>query len=420
MGSADSAASVRSRIAVDIGSTVIKIARVGGDGELREQTLHGRDFDAGIARQVQGLLDSLGAIRDDDVLVCSSANGGLRVGIVCLTPMFSGATLRNQVLLAGGNPLFVYGLDEVPSSVPAVDVLLVGGGIDCDDAAPLRARLDRFDHRRYRYGTLVYAGNAALAGDFRRVHPHATVIANPLRDGLAGRSLTVFESLRRAYLDDLVHKEGISELRPSLARGIRPTPEVVSRGFLCALQNRSSIKIAGACILMDIGGATTDFHYTVEIVSDDSEQRPVEGSSVARYVFVDLGVVASRDSTLLQLRSHPRLYEFLSRTMGGDVQDAYQLLREGEYAPSSELLSYACVFLGLDRFAQGHGPGLPKASLGKVAELILSGGAAQMLDPDVVRRLFELLAPTARPEVLIDRRYQIWVDGITWTDDAPH
>ncbi|MCK6430966.1 MAG: glutamate mutase L, partial [Burkholderiaceae bacterium] len=301
-----------------------------------------------------------------------------------------------------------------------VDILLVGGGIDCDDADPLRARLGRFDHRRYRYETLVYAGNAALADDFLRAHPHATVIENPMREGLAGRSLTVFEALRRAYLDDLVHKEGISELRPSLARGIRPTPEVVSRGFLRALQNRSSIKIAGACILMDIGGATTDFHYTVEIVSDDSEQRPVEGSSVARYVFVDLGVVASRDSTLLQLRSHPRLYEFLSRTMGGDVQDAYQLLREGEYAPSSELLSYACVFLGLDRFAQGHGPGLPKASLGKVAELILSGGAAQMLDTEVVLRLFELLAPTARPEVLIDRRYQIWVDGITWTDDSPH
>ncbi|MDL1859448.1 hypothetical protein FBR04_00270 [Betaproteobacteria bacterium PRO7] len=419
MGPADSAGSLRSRIAVDIGSTVIKIARVQADGGLQEQTLHGRDFDAGIARQVEGLLDALGVVRDDDVLVCSSANGGLRVGIVSLTPLFSGAALRNQVLLAGGNPLFVHDLDEAPSSVPAVDILLVGGGIDCDDADPLRDRLNRFDHRRYRYGTLVYAGNAALADDFVRTHPGAAVIPNPLRDGLAGRNPTVFEALRRAYLDDLVHKEGISELRSSLARGIRPTPEVVSRGFLRALQNRSSIKIAGACILMDIGGATTDFHYTVEIVSDDSEQRPFEGSSVARYVFVDLGVVASRESTLLQLRTHPRLYEFLARTVSGDVQDAYRLLREGEYAPSSALLSYACVFLGLDRFAQGHGPGLPKASLGKVAELILSGGAAQMLDPEVVLRLFALLAPTARPEVLIDRRYQVWVDGITWTDDAP-
>jgi predicted NBD/HSP70 family sugar kinase len=108
MGSADSAAGPRPRIAVDIGSTLIKIARVRGDGELQEQTLHGRDFDAGIARQVESLLDSLGAIRDDDVLVCSSANGGLRVGVVCLTPLYSGATLRNQVLLAGGKTLCSY------------------------------------------------------------------------------------------------------------------------------------------------------------------------------------------------------------------------------------------------------------------------------------------------------------------------
>ena len=73
--------------------------------------------------------------------------------------------------------------------------------------------------------------------------------------------------------------------------------------------------IAGACILMDVGGATTDFHYTVEIIREDSENWPSLGSSSARYVFTDLGIVASRDSTLLQIRSHPRLYDFLSRIL---------------------------------------------------------------------------------------------------------
>jgi hypothetical protein len=131
------------------------------------------------------------------------------------------------------------------------------------------------------------------------------VVANPLADTLSSRSNSVFEVLRRAYLDDLIYKEGVSELGSHLSQGIRPTPEVVSRGFQRALLKRSSLEVVGACILIDVGGATTDFHYTVEIVREDSDNRPAEGASVARYVFTDLGIVASRDSTLLQLRGDP-------------------------------------------------------------------------------------------------------------------
>ena len=52
-------------------------------------------------------------------------------------------------------------------------------------------------------------------------------------------------------------------------------------------------------------------HYTVEIVLDESDDRPLAGSSIARYVFTDLGIVMSRDSTLAQMRNHPRIYDFL-------------------------------------------------------------------------------------------------------------
>lgn len=92
------------KLAVDIGSTVVKVARLGVDDALISQNHYPRDVEAGIARQVESLLDSEGNVDDADVLVCSSANGGLRVGIVALTSQFSGSVARNQVLLAGGNP----------------------------------------------------------------------------------------------------------------------------------------------------------------------------------------------------------------------------------------------------------------------------------------------------------------------------
>lgn len=416
----DTAASIaclQGRVAVDIGSTVVKIARLDGQGGLTSQEFHPRDFEAGIATQVMTLLTQAGIDpRNELVWACSSANGGLQVGVVCLSAGFSGMTLRNQVLLAGANPVYVQSLDEAKGDSRRVDLLLVGGGIDDEDALPMRSRLARFDASRYPHGALVFCGNRYLAPEFKLRYPNATVIANPQGESLSSRAGSVFETVRRAYLDDLVFKEGVSELPPALAHVIRPTPEVASRGFLRSVMNQSSLAVVGACVALDIGGATTDLHYTVEVVADDSPVRPASGVSVARYVFTDLGVVASRDTLMLRLRNHAQLYEFLVAMLGEEVREVFAGLREGEHVPSPSLLAYGCLFMALDRFVHGDGPGLPKARLDLMAQLILTGGAAQTLDEAVVGRIVRMmLAPEApAPLVQIDRRYEIWVAGITW------
>ena len=407
------------RVALDIGSTVIKVAMVNEAGSLVSQRFYSRDFDAGIVRQVESVLESLSLSPDSaDVQVCSSANGGLRVGIVCLTRRFSGAVLRDQALLAGANPIFLHSFDEEPKHPSYADILLVGGGIDCEDAWPMRERLHHFDPERYRYTTLLYAGNKYLAGEFCRRFPSAVVVSNPLSHSLVRSNHSVFATIRRAYLDDLVYKEGVSELRGNLSIGIRPTPEVVSLGFQCAVLNRSRIEVIAPCLLLDIGGATTDLHYTVEILKDNNGARPVPmaGTSVGRYVFTDLGIVASRDSLLLQMRSHPRLFEFLSTVLTDDVTETYRLFREGDYQPSAEVLAAACLFLALDRFALGHGPGLSAGDLAQLAQLILTGGGAQVLTEVMAERIAGLLLPkSSKPAILIDRNYQVWVEGMTFT-----
>lgn len=411
-------------MALDIGSTVIKFARLDGKGGLLSQDFYPRDHEAGIAKQVRSLLKELKIDpAQQPMLVCSSANGGLRVGIVALSPLFSGTALRNQVLLAGANPEYVYPFDNSQGDTRRVDILLVGGGIDEADAGPAAIMLEKFDPLNYRFGALVYCGNKYLASRFQQKFPHARIIDNPQGETLSSRVGSVFESVRRAYLDDLVFKEGISELPEPLGHAIRPTPEVASRGFLRSVSNQGSFTIVGTCLALDIGGATTDLHYTVELIDEASDVRPASGVSVARYVFTDLGIVASRDTLMLQFRSHPQLYELLTAALPDasvpQVREVYAALREGEYQPSAMLLSYACLFVALDRFAQARGPGLPKANLGKLAQLILTGGAAQTLDEAVVARLLALLLPhgVSVPLIQVDRRYEIWVAGITWSED---
>lgn len=406
------------RVAIDIGSTIVKVAEIGNHGELLKQDFHDRDFALGIEKQVWSILEQLP--KETETLICSSANGGLRVGIVCLSKHFSGSVFRNQVLLAGASPIFVRDYDETGGDLRPVDILLLGGGIDCPDTKPLEIRLDSFRAEEFRYGTLIYAGNSHLADRVVMKYPGTVVVENPLSDGLRGKTSFVSRALRDAYLDDLVHKEGISDLRDRISKPIRPTPEVVNRGFHRVVSNRSELKAGGPCILIDIGGATTDVHYTVEIVCDDSPDKYAAGTSVARYVFTDLGIFASCDTTLLQIRTHPRIFEFLTRVLDGEVRDTYRLLREGEYTLSAELLSYACLFLALDRFAHGKGPGLPTVDLDRVAQIILTGGGAQGLDDAILARIVRLFVSDDRnqPEIMIDRLYRIWAEGITWSVDA--
>src|SRR5205085_1574045 len=114
-----------------------------------------------------------------------------------------------------------------------------------------------------------------------------------------------------------------------------------------------------------------------------------------RFVFTDLGIVASRDSLVLQLRHHPRLYEFLGCVLGSAGAATYQAAREGEWEPTPTLLSYGCLFVSLDRFSQGRGPGLPTADLGRIAQVILTGGASQTLEEAVIARVLGLFRSAA-------------------------
>lgn len=402
-------------VAVDVGSTIVKIASVDETGKVTSQQFFERDFERGILKQISQLFERLRIDASSPaVAICSSANGGLRVGILCLTQSISGAVLRNQALLAGANPLFVKSLNDSVVDPQTIDVLLVGGGIDCADIAPLAKQIKQISPGEYAPNSIIYCGNKYARPLISELYPEARFIDNPCATAIDKVENTVFVALRNAYLEDLIYKEGVSELAKRFSCSVRPTPEVVSHGFYKAVSNLVDRGISGTSVMMDIGGATTDLHYTVEIVRDDSPNRPAFSSSIARYVFSDLGVSASIDSTVLQLRRNPRTFEFLNCVLSSGINDYYRLLREGEKEPDAEIAAYACIFLALDRFTTGNGPGLPTADLGRLERLVLTGGASQSLDTAVVARLVGLFTPTSfdSAAVSIDNEYRFWIDGI--------
>ena len=132
------------RICVDVGSTFTKAAAIGPAGEVlalaQHVTTSGTDVLEGLDAAVGGL--GMGAVPDADVLVCSSAGGGLRLAVVGHERVISAEAGRRVALSAGARVVGVSAGMLDPAAVAELqaaspDVLLVVGGTDGGDAEVL-------------------------------------------------------------------------------------------------------------------------------------------------------------------------------------------------------------------------------------------------------------------------------------------
>ena len=400
---------------VDIGSTMVKVAKLDGDDTISEYEFHKRDYESSIYDQISGLLDLYRSGNPNDRFrICSSANGGLRLGIVCLTKRFSGNVAKNLALAAGGNVVFTSYLNgDEQGNLPSVDALIVTDGIDCPDVPMMRARLAKFDSSSYDYQTLIYAGNRYLANEFFRRNPEAVIVSNPVGDDLEIGSEELLEKIRALYLEDIVQKQGISKLQPFSEVPIWPTPAVVNLAYDNIARNGSNLKYPVPCIAVDIGGATTDIHFGLEVVNGTGPERMDGYRSCNRHVFTELGVFASKESAITRLSQNDRLYEFFRVLHGANASRSYADFREGMM--DDDLLFYACFFLALDSLSSKRDKNSPSLHIGKINSIVVTGGASQRVERETLSGLTKLFLPKSREtgiEIFTDERYEVWVDGM--------
>jgi hypothetical protein len=409
------------QVLIDIGSTVVKVVELDDRGGVAAHRFLDRNYDIEICDQVMPVLRDYRA-RDPGCRfrICSSANGGLRLGILALTERFSGRTTMNLVQAAGGNVLFVHVLGRPAEAVEPVDVLAVVGGVNGPDMPRLKAKLARADLSAYRFKTLLYAGNRHLYAEFAARHPQAVRVENPQGSGLKLGSEALLDWVRRLYLEDLIDTQGVSRLQPLSEVPIWPTPGVVNAA--CERSHEGGVLSAfpPPILLVDIGGATTDVHFTQDLVDTSDGGRAGGFRSSNRHVFTELGVFASRKSTEGRLASDGRLYEFLQAVYAGDASRRYAELKEGEVG--EDLLFYACFFLALDRMTRDGPVLVPRLAVAKAKSIVITGGASQRVDPAVLARILALLVGARASKAVrffLDRDYRIWVDGLKGLDSRP-
>ncbi|HEU5270586.1 MAG TPA: glutamate mutase L, partial [Jatrophihabitans sp.] len=304
---------------LDIGSTDSKWCIASQDGRPGPVSRQPCQPDVPAAQQAAAIAERHPGL---PLRVCSSAPGGLRVGLLGLTDRYSLTAGRRAVLAAGGRLSYARLLGMAGSPVPEqpVAVLVLVGGTDRGELRQLSAALAGLRPDDYPHAILVWAGSVAAEPEFALQHR----VSNVQDDQLCPTPTGLADLLRRLYADALDRFDG----------PVLPTSQAVGR----ATDELATDELAtgGQPVLVaDLGGSSTDLHYR-------------SSDRTGRQLFPHLGLAGSRPALAARIAEEPLLYELVRAIEPADPRALYQRLRAAEQdALSGAVGALACLFAAL-------------------------------------------------------------------------
>ncbi|WP_456451550.1 glutamate mutase L [Hydrogenimonas sp.] len=387
------------KLLIDIGSTYFKLS---SEGTVRH---YFRDFTRPI---FDDLMDKCGDIvaryHPEEIQICSSANGGLSTLILGLSDSFSLRYTVNIAFNSGINIIDTVLLPQIESATPPlerVDVVILVGGIDGVGGIFDEKVVDFL--QRTAYNNIVYVGSDADRAFLESRLPNLVVLENIITDRLKMNEKALKTYLTDLYQADIMGKEEIKRFYEITANQIYSTPYIVNR----ALPHISErLEVADPFIVVDIGGATTDIHYSRDLVVDNI----VAEGGYDRLVFKKLGVYKSRENLVHTAKQNEFVFELL-----GYLGVTEEILQERSEKATKVLMQLA-IFLVLYKVSRHHADYI-ELKLDNLNALVLTGGITKVLsdeDADAIVRFFykKLLHFHEIPNIVIDRNYEIWTYGM--------
>jgi len=388
------------RLQIDIGSTYFKVS---ANGETNQ---YFRDFDIDIYDDV---LNKCGDIIKDfskeETFICSSANGGLSTLIIGISSLFSIKYATNIAFNSGINIIdtILYSkIKETQAPKDIIDVVIVAGGID--EVKP------KYDDRLLEYlkgvnyQNIVYVGNRVDKEFVEESIKDIVILPNIIDNKLQVVEEHLKEYLTNLYQTDIVGKEDIKKLYNITSNQIYSTPYVVNN----ALPRLNSLfEITDPFLLIDIGGATTDIHYSTDLVEN---KNIITQSGYDRLVFKKLGVFKSRESLVFGAKSNEFVYELL------DYLGVNENILEEYSDKATVTLMQLAIFLVLYQVSKSHNDYVT-LKLEILNSIVLTGGISKVLsdeDIDRIIRFFykKILNFREIPTIITDREYEIWTLGM--------
>jgi uncharacterized protein (TIGR01319 family) len=410
-------------LCVDVGSTFTKAVLADADsGELLATATHPTtrpDVLVGIA-EVREQTEAQTGRPVDDILVCSSAGGGLRLAVVGYERQASAEAGQRVALSAGGRvvhlssgPLDSAGIAALRAARP--DLIVLTGGTDGGNADVVVHNARAIAIARLAPVVLAanvdaaHAASAELLGRGRRV----TVTANVLPQIGVLDPLPARRAIREAFLAHVIGGKGLSRATARLAGRTfaqlvkAATPDAVLDGVALlgspqADSARQSVPAGTAepaelgedVLLVDVGGATTDVYSVRSPERGTGEGQParqvVEPLWRARTVEGDLGVragarglvEAAAAEGLLIGEQADRLSGYADR-VGRFTAYPSQADRVKEHFSvdlDAELAALA-ILIAVRRHGRPDRPGAAPRPLREIHRVIGSGGVLRHADP---------------------------------------
>jgi hypothetical protein len=384
---------------IDIGSTYFKIST----REKIEQ--HFRDFNKEILDDLMHKCgETLARYDRKDIYICSSANGGLSTLIIGITNSFSLKYATNIAFNAGINIIDTILYQNIEDySVPSdlIDVVIVVGGINTHSGLfgqELYSYLNKLS-----YSNVVFVGSEQDAPTIRENVSGVVILPNIIDDRLHIVEDHLKEYLTNLYQQDIEGKEEIKHLYDITANQIFSTPYVVNKALPLI---DSTLAVADPFILLDIGGATTDVHYSKDLVSDNM----VTDNEYDRIVFKKLGVYKSRQSLVFAAQQNEFVYELLTH-----LKVTENIFSEHTDKATKVLMQLA-IFLALCKMSH-YGEAYVNLKLLAINSIVFTGGITKVLtveDIEYIVAFFyrKILTSDHRPATVLDLNYDIWTLGV--------
>ncbi len=384
-----------SKLLIDIGSTYFKVS---SDDNLVQ---HFRNFEKNIFDDLNSkCADTIAKYSKEDTFICSSANGGLSTLIIGITQSFSLKFATNIAFNSGINIIDTVLYSKISDYTPPreeVDVVIVVGGIN-SNANIFDEKLLNY-LKEVKYHNIVYVGSESSSSFLTQNIDNIKVFKNILTNKLHVDEDELKEYLTNLYQEDIIGKEDIKELYALTANQIYSTPYIVNK-TLSDLNKH--FDVVDPFLLIDIGGATTDIHYSTDLVHDNI----LTTSGHDRLVFKKLGVFKSRESLVFSAKNNEFVYELLDHLMVNE-----NILEEHSEKATRTLMQLA-VFLVLYKVSKHHESYI-ELTLEKLNSIILTGGVTKVLtfeeSEEIIQFFYKkILHYHNTPKIILDSDYKIW------------
>lgn len=388
-----------SKMLIDVGSTYFKLC-------AKDKISHYfRDFNKDIYDDLTSKCSELiEQFSKEDIHICSSANGGLSTLIIGATESFSLKFASNIAYNSGINiidSVLFQKIEEHPIPSDIIDVVIIVGGIDKVKNIfneKLFSYLEKVN-----YQNIVYVGSDSQNDFLSENIKDLKLLGNIINNKLKMEEDNLKEYLTNLYGENIIGKEDIKNLYNLTSNQIYSTPYIVNKSLPFI---NSKLTVVDPFIVIDIGGATTDIHYSKDLVDDNI----ITSNEYDRLVFKKLGVYKSRDSLVFSAKNNEFVYELLAH-----LNTTENMLDEkGE--SSTKLLMQLSIFLVLYKVSHQHKKYLD-IKLNTLNSVVLTGGITKVLSfeeiEDIIQFFYKkILNFQTFPEIIVDTNYSIWTIGM--------